>query len=93
MSFSFEWDPDKAASNLAKHRVSFFEAETVFADPLALEADDLAHSFDEERFLMVGRSFRERLLIVAFTERGSAIRIISAREATPHERRAYERRA
>lgn len=90
MSFLFEYDPEKAARNLAKHRVSFAEAETVFTDPLALEMPDPEHSLEEERLLLVGRSFRQRLLVVVFTERGDSIRIISARGATSHERRAYE---
>jgi len=90
MSLVFEHDPDKAARNLAKHRVSFAEAETVFADLLALERPDPEHSWEEERLLLVGQSFQHRLLVVAFTERGDSIRIISARVATPRETRDYE---
>jgi uncharacterized DUF497 family protein len=90
MSFLFEFDPDKGVRNAFKHGVSFAEAQTVFLDPLALEVPDPDHSMQEERSLVVGRSFRQRLLVVAFTERGDSIRIISAREATRHERRIYE---
>jgi uncharacterized DUF497 family protein len=90
MSFRFEYDPVKAARNLLKHRISFAEAETVFTDPLAREVPDPEHSSREERLLLVGRSFRRRLLVVVFTERGDSIRIISAREATRAERRDYE---
>lgn len=90
MSLRFEWDPEKATRNIAKHRVSFPEAETVFADPLALDVPDPEYSLGEERFILVGRSFRQRLLVVAYTEMVDSVRIISAREATRHERRAYE---
>ena len=90
MSFVFEHDPGKAVRNLAKHRVSFTEAETVFTDPLALGKPDPEHSWKEERLLLVGHSFQHRLLVVVFTERGDSIRIISAREATPRETRDYE---
>ena len=90
MDPSFEWDPDKASGNLTKHGVSFAEAQTVFLDPLALDAPDPDHSWNEGRSLVVGRSFQGRLLVVAYTERRATIRIISAREATRGERRAYE---
>jgi hypothetical protein len=93
MAFLFEFDPDKAVGNAIKHRVSFGEAQTVFLDPLALEVPDPEHSMHEERLLLVGRSFHQRLLVVAFTERGDSIRIISARKATRHERRIYEERS
>ena len=93
MSIRFEYDPVKAARNLSKHRISFAEAETVFIDPLAREVPDPEHSSEEERLLLVGRSFRRRLLVVVFTERGDSIRIISAREATRAERRNYEERS
>ena len=87
---SFEWDAQKAAVNERKHRVSFAEAATVFGDRLAAIFDDPDHSSDELREIIVGHSNRERLLIVSFTEREGAIRIISARKATPRERRDYE---
>ena len=86
----FEWDPQKAAKNLRKHKVSFTEAATVFDDPLSVTVADPDHSADEDRFIIVGQSYRRRLLIVSFAERGDRIRIISAREPTPAERRAYE---
>lgn len=86
----FEWDDNKAASNLSKHNVSFEEAKSVFADPLYVDFYDPDHSEDEERFLIVGESNRRRLLIVSYTERGKVIRLISAREVTRAEREAYE---
>ena len=86
----FEWDPQKAAKNLRKHRVSFAEAATVFDDPLSVTVVDPDHSAEEDRFIIVGQSYRRHLLIVSFAERGDRIRIISARELTPAERRAYE---
>jgi uncharacterized protein len=86
----FEWNNEKAASNLAKHRVSFEEAKTVFDDPLYVDFYDPDHSEDEERYLIVGQSDRGRLLIVSYTERRDSIRLISAREVTRTEREAYE---
>jgi uncharacterized DUF497 family protein len=86
----FEWDPDKAASNLARHGVGFAEAATVFGDPLELTIPDPDHSKGEARFLSLGLSIGSRLLVVAYTEREGKIRIISAREASPQERRSYE---
>ena len=86
----FEWDPQKAAKNLRKHKVTFNEAATVFDDPLSVTVTDPDHSAEEDRFIIVGQSYRRRLLIVSFAERGDRIRIISARELTPAERRAYE---
>jgi uncharacterized protein len=87
---AFEWDPRKAALNLAKHLVSFEEAVTVFGDPFGRIADDPRHSEDEVRFVLLGQSDRHRLLVVLFTERGNTLRLISARRATPRERRSYE---
>lgn len=87
----FDWNPQKADANLKKHGVSFDEAATVFGDFLARIFDDEAHSKDERRELIVGISAANRILIVSFTERdGDTIRIISARETTPRERRKYE---
>ena len=83
----FEWDSDKAASNLAKHGVSFPEAATVFADPLAVYLDD---GSGVGRMVVIGTSLRERLLYVVHVERGARDRIISARSATPGERQVYE---
>ena len=86
----FEWDPRKAAANLAKHRVSFEEAATVFGDPLGGIVADPRHSSGEERFVLLGLSQIRRLLAVMYAERGGTIRIISARPATRRERRDYE---
>jgi hypothetical protein len=90
MSFHFEWDSLKATKNLRKHGVSFDEARTVFNDPLARIFDDPEHSADEAREIIIGHSIMRRLLIVSFTERSSAIRVISARVATKREQRDYE---
>ena len=87
---SFEWDPAKARSNLRKHGVSFDEALTSFLDPLARVHPDADHSLDERREILVGRSSRGHLLLVAFSARGSSIRLISARRATRREQRAHE---
>lgn len=90
MSLQFEWDEAKAASNSKKHKVTFEEAATVFADPLAAIFDDEGHSTEEHREIIIGHSAADRLLLVCFTERGGCIRIISARQATKRERRDYE---
>ena len=87
----FEWDPRKAAANRAKHKVSFQEAVTAFRDPLGRITDDPRHLEDEDRDVLLGQSERQRLLAVMFTERGEAIRLISARKATRRERRNYEK--
>jgi hypothetical protein len=86
----FEWDIDKATSNLDKHGVSFAEAMTVFGDPLEVAIPDPDHSEEEFRFVSIGRSEQGRLLVVAYTEREARIRLINAREAAPKERRNYE---
>ena len=86
----FEWDSDKAAENLKKHGVDFVEASTIFADPLEVTIPDPAHSEGEARFLSLGRSATDRVLVVAYTEREGRIRIIHARVAEPKERRTYE---
>jgi uncharacterized DUF497 family protein len=86
----FEWDAVKAATNLAKHGVSFDEASTVFGDRLARTDPDEQHSEDEDRFLTIGVSFVGRVLVVWHTSRTGAVRIIGARPATASERRAYE---
>lgn len=86
----FTWDQKKAASNLSKHNVSFEEAKTVFGDPLYLDFFDPDHSQDEERYIIVGKSITNRLLLVSYAERENAIRLISAREATRRERKDYE---
>jgi len=84
----FTWNPKKAASNLKKHGVSFVEAVSVFADPLAAMLDD---ALDPERVILVGQSEKRRVLLVVFIEQSEdLIRIISARLATSHERKRYE---
>ena len=90
MSLTFEWDEDKARANQRKHRVSFEEAKTVFNDPLSLTIVDEAHSSEEQRYIDIGRSSSGRVLLVAYTERGTNIRLISSRKATASERRQYE---
>ena len=90
MGIDFEWDPNKAAQNLRKHNVTFEEAATVFRDDLSITIPDPDHSREEERFITVGLSSQNRLLMIAHVERGDCIRIISARELTPRERRQYE---
>ena len=89
----FEWDPAKAASNLAKHGVSFEEASTSFDDPLGGIVADPRHSVTEARYILLAMSDRGRLLATMFTERGDVIRIISARRATRAERQSYEERS
>jgi uncharacterized DUF497 family protein len=86
----FEWDPVKASRNQAKHGVEFSEAATVFGDVLSRTFADPDHSDDEDRFITIGLSDRGRVLIVSHTDRGERTRIISAREATRRERKAYE---
>ena len=87
---NFKWDSVKARNNLRKHGVAFEEASSVFYDPLAVTGADPDHSEGEERIITFGMSSLGRLLVVAHTERGGAIRIISACVATRHERRIYE---
>jgi len=86
----FEWNPEKAAANLSKHKVSFDEACTVFGDPLAVTIDDPDSSTGENRLLTKGMCQRWKLLVVAHTYKEGIIRIISARRATKNERRQYE---
>jgi len=90
MQTLFEWDRRKAEANLYKHGVSFEEAQTVFTDPLAITMPDPDHSENEERFIDVGMSDNQRVLVVGYTERGQRIRLIHARRATPGERKRYE---
>ncbi len=87
---SFEWDEEKAKSNIAKHDVSFDEATSVFDDPLFLTFADPEHSIQEQRFVIMGESARRRLLLVSYTERAGTTRLISARQVTRKERKAYE---
>lgn len=86
----FEWDPAKDQENQAKHGVSFDEAASVFGDPLATTINDPDHSTEESRFLTTGYSNRQRLIIVAHTDRQGRLRIISARDVTAAERHTYE---
>ena len=86
----FEWDPEKEQANIGKHSVAFTEAATVFGDPLEITIPDPDHSIGEARFVSMGYSSLNRLLIVSYTEREDRIRIISARTASSRERRQYE---
>ena len=86
----FEWDARKDRANLGKHGVSFAEASTVFGDPLAASIPDPDHSEGEVRFVTMGYSSSNRLIVVSHSEEGDTVRIISAREATSHERKTYE---
>lgn len=95
MEFIFEWDARRAKFNLAKHKVSFDEAQTIFVDPLLVTFPDEPHSETEERFISIGMSTRERVLLAVHTEREEigeriVIRIISCRKATASERKIYE---
>ena len=90
MAVEWEWDEEKAAANLANHKVSFEEAKTVFDDLLYVDFYDPDHSYDEHRYLIVGESRQGRLLIVSYAEHGNTARLISAREVTAAERKAYE---
>jgi uncharacterized DUF497 family protein len=89
MPIKFDWDPRKARRNLRKHGIDFDEASTVFADTLSITIPDPNHSQDEERWVTMGLSNRQRLLVVVHTEE-ETIRIISARTADRLERRKYE---
>jgi uncharacterized protein len=93
MHYQFEWNEEKAHANERKHGVSFEEARGCFLDVFAIESFDIGHSFEEDRFIIMGVSERNRLLVVAFTLRDRAIRIISAREALLKERVDYEKQA
>ena len=89
----FEWDPNKAKENLEMHGVSFDEASTAFRDTLSLAIYDPLHSEQEDRFVLIGSSHRNRLLVIVHTERGDNIRLISARKASKKERKQYEENA
>jgi hypothetical protein len=96
MKMLFEWDENKARSNLEKHKVSFDEACTIFADPFLLTFVDEVHSDREERFISIGLSENNRVLLAVHTEREEKretiiIRIISCRKATSVERERYEK--
>ena len=90
MSLKFEWHPEKERLNQRKHNVSFTEASTIFADPLSATVFDPDHSEKEDRYISIGYSVRNRLLMVSHTDRDNRIRIISARELTALERKEYE---
>lgn len=89
----FEWDPKKAKNNLKKHGVSFDEAVTALYDPFSATFDDPDHSIKEQRFITIGFSSKPRLLVIAHTEKGKITRIISARQATTHERKKHEKQS
>ena len=84
----FDWDPNKAATNAVDHQVTFEQAKGVFLDPFAVEFLDNRTDYGEQRYLIIGMT-EGRLLTVVYTERGDAIRIISARKAEPYEKRRY----
>ncbi len=86
----FEWDDEKADSNLNKHGVTFDEGATIFNDPMIATITDPDHSKSEERFISIGISVQGRLLVVVHTEREERIRLISCRKATSAERKYYE---
>ena len=86
----FEWAANKERANVEKHGISFADASTVFGDLLATTIADPDHSQGESRFLTMGHAVNNQLVVVSHTEEGDTIRIISAREATSHERKAYE---
>jgi len=87
---NLEWDPKKATKNVRKHGVDFHEAGTALEDPLSTTYPDPDHSVGEHRFLTIGQSAKGRVIIVSHTDRRNAVRIISARPATAHERKSYE---
>lgn len=84
-----EWDEHKVEHNLQKHGISFREALSVFYDPLSITFDDPDHSGEEQRFIIIGQSSTGKLLLVAHTDRGDYVRIISARLLKPKERKLY----
>jgi len=90
--FLFEWSYPEAQENLRKHGVSFEEATTVFGDPLSRTVHNPDHSVEEDRYVTIGRSSTQRVLVIVHTERGERIRLISARLANRSETRQYEKR-
>jgi uncharacterized DUF497 family protein len=86
----FEWDEQKADSNLKKHGVSFSEAATVLSDAISVTYYDPDHSANEHRFITIGMSRSGKILMVAHTDRADKVRIISARKTTRRERKYYE---
>lgn len=87
---TFEWDSEKARENEEKHGVAFSEATEAFGDNQSSSVPDPDHSVDEERYLIFGMTKQGRHLVVSYTEREGRVRLISARQMTPRERRAYE---
>jgi uncharacterized protein len=90
MKLIFEWDEVKEKENLRKHKVAFEEGKTIFNDPLLLTYPDIDNSGPEERYINIGLSGKNRILVLIHTERKGKIRIISCRKATVHERKYYE---
>ena len=90
MNPNFEWDPEKEQKNIRKHKVDFEEASSIFDDPMFITVLDEEHSSDEERYITIGISNKNRLLLVAHPERNDRIRVISARKATRNEEKFYE---
>lgn len=90
MGLIFEWNINKAKTNKLKHTISFEEAATVFGDHRSLTIDDISHSLNEKRKIILGLSVNNCLLVVIHTYRGERIRIISARKASKKERKQYE---
>ena len=91
MGLKFEWDKRKAVLNIKKHGVSFENAATAFGDPLSVTIHDPKHSYDEDRFLLLGETQDKKLVVVAHTDRKDTIRLINARPATRQEREDYEK--
>ncbi|GMT50026.1 MAG: hypothetical protein IEMM0008_1565 [bacterium] len=91
LSLLFEWDETKAKLNISKHKVAFEEATTLFDDSLSITIEDPMHSSGEERFITIGLSYMNRLLVIAHCDREDQIRIISARLTTSKERKVYEK--
>ena len=90
MELNFEWDEEKAKENFRKHKVSFEEAKTIFADPFLMTFPDPEHSNNEQRYLNIGICSKGLIFVLVHTEREGNIRIINCRKATTNERRAYE---
>jgi uncharacterized DUF497 family protein len=88
-AMEIEWDPKKATANIRKHGVSFADAATVLSDDLAITIEDPRHT--EQRFVTIGSDAVGRILVVVYTYRSDKIQLISARDATPTERKRYER--
>ncbi len=86
----FTWDEIKAERNFIKHEVSFEETKTIFSDPYFIDFFDPDHSDDEDRYVIIGMSVSQRILIASYTERQGQIRLISSRKATRKERQLYE---